>query len=356
MRIPRVPSDRDRSDLIYTANHVRGQAVAGEDFATLAKTYSEGHTASVGGETGFLGDSQRDPAVMKAVASLKKGEISHPVPTDDGVYLVQLIDSKKENGETKYNMREIYMKLTPGAETVDSLSAVARDVEEKAVNDGDLAAAAATHGLEVTTTTPFAKNMPIPGVGFAPGLSRFGFAADVGAVSNVIADDNNFYVCKLTQRLPAAASPLEDVADIIKKSLIRDRRLTAATHKAEAFRRSAVAPDTPFEKVASQYGFTVVTTDSFTVSDPVAGQPAYSAFARAAFAINPGNVGGPVESGNSVFVIRVDARTDPDPAAFKERAPQIRDRLVRERVQNYVGYWYDNLRKKATIEDLREAS
>lgn len=356
VRIPRKPSDADRSDLLYTANHIRSQAVGGEDFASLAKTYSESHTSQVNGETGFLSAKQRDPAVIKAVAALKPGEISQAIPTSDGVYLVQLVATRKEKGETQYNMREIFLKLTPGAATTDSLSAVAQDIKDRASQGGDLAAAAKAHGLEVTTTEPFADGMPIPGVGFSPAVSRFAFGADAGTISSVISDDNNFYVCRLEKRDPAGERPLTDVADGIRKTLVQQRKVEMATRQADAFRRTAGVTGTPFAKAAAQYSLKVAKTDSFTVATAVAGQQPYSNFARVALATAAGDVSRPIESGNAVYVIRVDGKTQPTDAQFKARAQQIRDQLYRQRVQQYVMYWYDDLRNKSNIEDFRERS
>ncbi|HEX5132007.1 MAG TPA: SurA N-terminal domain-containing protein [Candidatus Krumholzibacteria bacterium] len=354
VRIPRLPADRDRSDLDYTAALVQKQAAGGEDFATLAKTYSESHTASVGGETGFLGGNQRDAAVMEALPAMKPGQVSEPIPTKDGVYIVQMIDSKKEKGETKYNMREIYMKLSAGPETVDSLSAVARDIEEQATASGDLAAAANARGVEVITAEPFAQGMPVPGLGFSPAVSRFAFSGTVGAISNVIADDAAFYVCKLVSRTPPSSRPLAEVTDAIRQTLVRDKKVSSAMLKANAFRRSAVVPEVPFEKVAAQYGYTIAKTDSFTAVQPVADQGPRSPFALAALSTPAGGVSPAVESGNAVYVIRVDGRKDPEEALFQARAPQIRDAMYRERVQAYVEHWYAQLREKSTIEDFRD--
>lgn len=356
VRIPRRPADRDHTDLAYTAGIVRKQAAAGEDFATLAKTYSESYTAAVGGETGFLGAGQRDAVIMEALAAMKPGDVSEPIPSVEGVYIVQLIGSRREKGEPQYNMREIYMKLTPGPDTVDSLAAVAASIRDQAAAGGDLAAAANARGVEVIGAQPFAAGMPIPGLGFVPAVSRFAFAGAPGAVSDVIADDNNFFVCRIESRSPAAPRPLADVTDTIKQMLVRERKVGGATMKATAFRLSAAVPAVLFEQAAAQYRYTVARTDSFTVAQPLEDRGPYSPFAQAALSTPPGTVSSPVESGNAVYVIRVDGRRDPDEAVFQTLAPQIRDRLYQERVQAYVSHWYEELRKASTIEDFRDAS
>jgi hypothetical protein len=187
-------------------------------------------------------------------------------------------------------------------------------------------------------------------------VSRFAFAGAVGTVSDVISDDRNFYVCRIETRLAATARAMDEVADVIRQTLVREKKVTATMVKANAFRRSATVPDVSFEQAAAQYKYTVTKTDTFTVAAPMPVMGARSAFAQAALMTPPGAVAAAVESGNAVYVLTVDGRRDPDEALFQARAPQIRDQIYQEKVQAYVTYWYDELRKQSTIEDFRDAS
>ena len=356
VRIPIEPSQQDRDDLIYTATSIRNDVVAKGDFEGAAKAYSESHTATVGGETGFIGASQRDAAVIAALQALKPGDTSDVITTADGVAIVQLIATKKEKSETLYNFREIVLKLSPSSGTSDAQSVIANEMQEKAIETGDLAAAANEKNFEIVTSQPFAKGLPIPGVGFVPALSRFAFSREVGAISNVVSDDKNFYVARIASRTTATARPLAEVTENIKATLIRDSKAEAARRKARAFLRSANSPDAKFNEVASQYGHEVAKTDSFTVTSPVANLPPYSAFARAALAGQPGDVVGPVESGSAVYVIHLTGRSEPEPAVLSTKIPAMRERLLQQKVQNYVMYWFNDLKEKSKIEDLRDAS
>ncbi len=64
---------------------------AGADFTDLAMDYSEDPSASTGGDIGFIPESslnRSDPALKKAVLSLKPGQFSQPVHTKDGGYTI----------------------------------------------------------------------------------------------------------------------------------------------------------------------------------------------------------------------------------------------------------------------------
>jgi peptidyl-prolyl cis-trans isomerase D len=353
VRIPIEPTKEDRAALVEMANGIRKSETSPDQFKSDIETYSEAQTSKVGGETGLLGKTQRDPAVMAAADALKPGEISQPIVTADGVYIVQLIEKKKDKTEEKYNLRELFMKLSPSSATQDTLAAAARAVQESASASNDLAAAAKEHGLQAGTSQPFAAGFPVPGLGYFPAVSRFAFASKPGAISAVISDEKNYVVCRLKERTPAAVRPLDQVADGIKQTLIHDRRVTQATHKADGFVRSASEQGATFDNAAAQYGFKVAKTDSFTVAQPPAGMMPNSAFGRAALALEVNAVSKPVESGNSVYVITVVGRRDPSQAEFNAKGGPVRDQVYRQKVQEYVAYWYGSVKDQSKIEDMR---
>ena len=355
VRIPVIPTQQDRDDLLKMAQQIRDDAVASGDFESEVKTFSEAHTAAVGGETGFLGKEQRDPAVIAAADALKPGEISQPVVTADGIYVVQLIEKKKDKDAPQYNLRELYVKLSAAATTLDTIATQARVIQEYAAASGDLAAAAKEHGLEMGTSQPFSQGFPVPGLGYFPAVSRFAFSSEPGTISGVISDETNYIVCGLKERTPAAARPLEEVSEGIKQALIRERKVATAARKAEGFGRSASAEGADFDGAAAQYGHKVARTDSFTVAAPPPGMTPNSPFARAALSLALNAVSTPVESGNSVYVLTVVGRRDPDQATFSARAGELKDAVYHQKVQEYVAYWYSSLKDNSKIEDMRAA-
>ncbi|NJM14437.1 MAG: peptidylprolyl isomerase [Bacteroidales bacterium] len=86
--------------------NLRERIINGENFATLAVLYSEGPSASQGGELGYMTRGQLDPAYASAAFTLQKGGVSRIVESDFGYHLIQLID-KKDNA---INTRHIILK------------------------------------------------------------------------------------------------------------------------------------------------------------------------------------------------------------------------------------------------------
>jgi len=85
---------------------LRRRILDGEKFTTLAVLYSEGPSASQGGEIGFMGKGELDAEYAKAAYSLKAGGVSTIVESSFGYHVIQLIERREE----RVNTRHILMK------------------------------------------------------------------------------------------------------------------------------------------------------------------------------------------------------------------------------------------------------
>jgi peptidyl-prolyl cis-trans isomerase SurA len=94
---------------------LRQRILNGESFSTLAVLYSEGPSATQGGELGYMSRGSLDPAYAKAAFSLKEGGVSKIVETDFGFHIIQLIDRRDD----KVNTRHIIMKPKVSAQDME---------------------------------------------------------------------------------------------------------------------------------------------------------------------------------------------------------------------------------------------
>jgi len=78
----------------------------GTSFAAMAVMYSEGPSASDGGEIGYQGRAQLDPEYAAAAFNMKEDQISNVVESEFGYHIIQLIDRRGD----KVNTRHILMK------------------------------------------------------------------------------------------------------------------------------------------------------------------------------------------------------------------------------------------------------
>ena len=86
---PMAPSDEEE-EVLALIDDIHKRAVAEEDFAVLADTYSQGPGAGQGGDLGYFKKGQMAPEIEHVAFSLKAGEISQPFRDGIGVHLLKV--------------------------------------------------------------------------------------------------------------------------------------------------------------------------------------------------------------------------------------------------------------------------
>ncbi|MFT4740977.1 MAG: peptidyl-prolyl cis-trans isomerase SurA [Marivirga sp.] len=102
-----VMSREMKNNVKARLNGLRERILDGEDFEKVAKLYSQEPAAkSTGGNLGFFKRGELAPEYEATALRLKNGEISKPIETDFGFHIIQLIDRRGN----EYNTRHILIK------------------------------------------------------------------------------------------------------------------------------------------------------------------------------------------------------------------------------------------------------
>ncbi|WP_239022864.1 peptidylprolyl isomerase [Pontibacter mangrovi] len=116
-------SRQQKQEARQKLEELRKRILAGEDFATLAKEYSQDPgSAQAGGELGFFKKKELVPEYEAAALRLQPGEMSNVIESQFGFHLIQLIERRGQ----EFNTRHILIK--PGTATVD-LNAAAEELD-----------------------------------------------------------------------------------------------------------------------------------------------------------------------------------------------------------------------------------
>ncbi|MBW1614003.1 MAG: SurA N-terminal domain-containing protein, partial [Deltaproteobacteria bacterium] len=137
----------------------------GEDFAALAKKYSQGPTASRGGDLGYFTRGKMVKPFEKLAFSLKKGEIGGPVKTRFGWHIIRVDDIKEATVKTFSEVRNQIVTIIKNDISKEMAHERALTLMDQMPYDIDLATYAAQHGLTAKETDYFPKKGAIPGLG-----------------------------------------------------------------------------------------------------------------------------------------------------------------------------------------------
>jgi peptidyl-prolyl cis-trans isomerase SurA len=112
-QVSRSQKDLAKSKLL----EIRGRILAGEDFAELAKLYSEDPgSAKLGGELGYWAKGNLVPPYEAAALKLKPGETSGIVESEFGFHIIQLLGRKGN----EYNTRHILIKAASSRKDISA--------------------------------------------------------------------------------------------------------------------------------------------------------------------------------------------------------------------------------------------
>jgi peptidyl-prolyl cis-trans isomerase SurA len=98
-----IPENADNATVLEReklARSLLARAQAGEDFAKLAREYSEdGGTRNEGGDLGFIGRDILPKPLEELVFAMKTGEVRGPVRADRGFHVIQLVDRRTKEAK-----------------------------------------------------------------------------------------------------------------------------------------------------------------------------------------------------------------------------------------------------------------
>ncbi len=104
------------------ARALRQRLLAGEDFAALAREFSDDQASAVdGGNLGWVSPGELVPEFERAMAELEPGAISEPVKSGFGWHLIQVLERRRHDDTEAYTRRQarnqIFQRKVEEAET-----------------------------------------------------------------------------------------------------------------------------------------------------------------------------------------------------------------------------------------------
>jgi peptidyl-prolyl cis-trans isomerase SurA len=105
------------------ANQLEMQIKQGAPFQAVARQFSARATAANGGDEGWLTSGEIQPKALEDVLSaMRPGQLSAPIPTADGVFILLLRDKRAGAGATLINLKQAAVRL-PADPTPEQLAA-----------------------------------------------------------------------------------------------------------------------------------------------------------------------------------------------------------------------------------------
>ena len=351
--LSRIPSAADTVATVARLRALRADIVEGRTtFEDAARRVSE-DTIS-GPEGGDLGRGPRGrfvPDFETTAFALRPGQVSEPVKSSFGWHLIKATERK---GDT-LALRHILVAVKQGDSAVtetdrraDRLAVLAAGATERATFDS----AASELRLPVTQVS-LAEGQTATYLGRqVGGISGWTFGgAGVGTTSDLIDDENGYYLVRLDSLTPGGPQPLSVVQPDIVAALKERRAVEALWPQGEALLADAKA--TSLEATAQKASLTVEKAGPFNRLGFVQGLGFYNEAVGAAFGL-PVGTPGLVKTNDGVFVLRPDSRTEVSVEAFEAQKATQRAQTLNALREAKVKGFLEQLRRHAKIDDRRQ--
>jgi peptidyl-prolyl cis-trans isomerase D len=357
LSVPRRLGDEEVRVAHELAASLSNRARGGEDFAQLAKDYSEGPGADKGGEVPQVITPQDfGPVLGPKVVGLPVGGITEPLREGSRFIVFKILERvPAPNGSvTGIRVAQIVIKIRPGEAASREQDSEMRELRARAKRIG-LGKAAAEKGLSTRKTETFDYNNPPQSLFATPEAGEWGVSAKVGDISPVFSGPDELLIAEVSQQRPAGAPPREELTEPLRNISELVSRVEASKPRADSVAQ-ALKAGLSLEQVAKKFGLAAFRVDGVTRMRPDPRLSASDDLTGALFAAMPGRVVGPYRALNGWFFGRVESRSLPDSAAFDTLRSQLSSQILGQRQRNFMNGYMAELRAKAKVEDLRVPS
>ena len=223
----------DNQDKIKT---ITDKLAAGEDFAVLAKEFSDDSgSKEQGGDLGFTKGDAFPAEFEAALAKLKVGEVSAAVKTDAGTHFIKLLAEKGSEAPAFEEQKASIEDQLKRAEAEGLFVAQLEKLRDLSYNAENLAEVAQELGLKAENSGLFERskgkdlmaNAKVVAAAFSAEVLQEGNSSDVIEI-----DSSNVIVLKKTDHKPSQVKPLASVQEQIINTLKDQKAKTLLTEQA----------------------------------------------------------------------------------------------------------------------------
>ena len=342
------------------ARSLFARAQQGEDFAQLARDYSEGPNAEKGGAIDrWIDPSELGPMLGAAAQAKKPGDVIEPLQQGSRVVILKLLDGSKDTLAAKQphapNAVRLAQIIIRVQQSADGRQAQAKEVQSlmaraKALNS--LSKAATEKGMSTFKTGFYDDNNAPPQLAAMPEAADWGLTAKKGEISPVFESGDEFALAQSSMQHAAGAPSRDEVGDQLKMMADLEARVDQSKSRADAL-ATAIKGGQSLEDAAKAAGLQAMALQTNrSQPDPrLSGAPEMLGMLYSAPA---GKVIGPVRTSQGWLFARVDGVTAAADTLFNAQLKgQITNDVLNRRQRGFFDGYIGKLRASSQVSDLR---
>lgn len=241
-----VPENAPDADVKKAKERIEGLAKrvrAGEDFAALAREFSEDGAAAEGGDLGWFERDRMVKSFGDAAFALKPGQVSEPVRTEFGYHLIK-VEGHEPSGLVPYeeisgDLKKLLATEKASGKLQDALDEILTSV----INGKSLNDAGAPYKLTAEPTGLLDAENLVVATGLKNADVQKIFLAEPGKIiDSPFTSPQGYVLVKLNSLTPETVKPFDSVQEVITGQLLAEKAQQLAMDAATAARAAFPAP------------------------------------------------------------------------------------------------------------------
>jgi len=340
------PSENDWQRIRFQIQDIYDSASAGADFTELAEIFSEDNSASNGGDLGWFKRGQMVPPFDSAVFSMEVGQVSQPVKTRFGYHVIKLLGIKEE----ERNAAHVLYKIEASQETLDQALQFANDFTITARENGFEQTAEEFNYEIKSSQRSFDKDGFIgPVLRTNSKISEFALSNKIDEISDPFELKDFIVVAKVTERIPAGYSTIDEVAINIRSDIKKEKSKQMALDTAGTIYES-IKNGSSFNRASATFGFSYEATELINRNSVVPNVGRFPEVTGAGFALKEINqTSGPIAYKNGVVILKLLEKVSADLEEFNQIQDSLKMVTLQKKQQDMYRQWYTDLVNNAEI-------
>ncbi len=351
-RIPPNATAEEEEAIKKKAEEALSRARAREDFAELAKQYSEDETtAQNGGDLGYSSRGRMVQELDDVLFSMEINDISDVIKTRFGYHIVQLTDIQRAHYQplSDADIRDRVEKTLRTEKSHQEAKELAEKVYNEASSAHDLNVAGKKYALEVKDSGFFAKEERIEGLGTPTLLLDSAFSLKVGEISEPILIGRSYCVFQLMENKAPSIPPLEEVKPKVINSFKEKGGRELAKRQAEEVRELLLGENPDLMAVASQQKIEPQSPKPFKRGEQIEELGMAPEVEKRAFAMKEGEVSEVVTVDKGFVVFQVNAKEEPTSEEFAQEKEMLKETLLQQKQLGRYSAILTRLRERKRI-------